>query len=77
MFRPLCYENEEDFERLLLHIDVRWLSKGKCLRRFYELYGTVLDFFKFKILNEKMSTDLESRRADVIYCLIFSANYLR
>ena len=67
MFRQFCHENEKDFERLLLHIDVHWLSKGKCLRRFYDLYDTVLDFFKFKVLDEKMSTDLESRRVDVAY----------
>ena len=67
MFRQLCHENEEGFERLLLHTDVRWLSKGKCLRRFYDLYDTVLYFFKFKVLDEKMSIDLESRREDVAY----------
>ena len=43
MIRQLCHENEKDFERLLLHTDVHWLSKGKCLRRFYDLYDIVLD----------------------------------
>ena len=67
MFCQLCHKNKEDFERLLLHADVRWLSKGKCLRRFYDLYDAVLDFFKFKVLDEKMSTYLKSRGADVPY----------
>ena len=31
IFRQLCHENEEDFERLLLHTEVRWLAKGSCL----------------------------------------------
>jgi len=65
IFRQLCHENEEEFERLLLHTEVRWLSKGKCLQSFYNLYDSVIDFFKFELLDEKMSSDLESRRADV------------
>ena len=67
MFRQLCHENEEDFEWLLLYIDVRWLSKDNCLRCFYDLYDTLLDLFKFKVMDEKMRTDLESRRADIAY----------
>ncbi|XP_068229546.1 SCAN domain-containing protein 3-like [Palaemon carinicauda] len=67
IFRQLCHENEEEFERLLLHTEVRWLSKGNCLRRFYDLYDSVLDFFKCKLLDEKISTHLENRRADVAY----------
>ncbi|XP_068234353.1 SCAN domain-containing protein 3-like [Palaemon carinicauda] len=67
IFRQLCHENEEEFEQLLLHTEVRWLSKGNCLRRFYDLYDSVLDFFKCKLLDEKISTDLENRRADVAY----------
>ncbi|XP_068212544.1 protein FAM200C-like [Palaemon carinicauda] len=67
IFRQLCHENEEEFELLLLHTEVRWLSKGNCLRRFYDLYDSVLDFFKCKLLDEKISTDLENRRADVAY----------
>jgi len=33
MFRLLCQENEEEYKRLLMHTVVRWLSKGKCLKR--------------------------------------------
>lgn len=28
LFAQLCDENDEDFQRLLLHTEVRWLSKG-------------------------------------------------
>ena len=35
LFKQLCNENDEAFERLLLHTEVRWLSKGNCLAQFY------------------------------------------
>ena len=42
LFNQLCNENDEAFERLLLHTEVRWLSKGNCLARFYSLLDTVV-----------------------------------
>ena len=45
LFRKLCTDNDEDFERLLLHTEVRRLSKGNCLRCFYSLLDTVVEFF--------------------------------
>ena len=32
LFRKLCQEKDEEFQHLLLHTEVRWLSKGNCLR---------------------------------------------
>ncbi len=46
LFHQLCIENDEDFQCLLLHTEVRWLSKGNCLKRFYPLFNSVLDFFQ-------------------------------
>ncbi|KFD45776.1 hypothetical protein M513_13354 [Trichuris suis] len=37
LFSQSCEANDEDFNRLLLHTEVRWLSKGTCLRRFYSV----------------------------------------
>ena len=44
LFRARCHDHEEDFERLLLHTAVRWLSKGACMTRFYSLYDSVIEF---------------------------------
>jgi len=46
MFRQLCQDNNEDFIRLLLHTEVRWLSKGTCLNRFVALYDSIIQFFE-------------------------------
>lgn len=46
LFRQLCQENEETFEHLLLHTDIRWLSKGNCLARFCELFDSIVEFLE-------------------------------
>ncbi|GFW85386.1 SCAN domain-containing protein 3 [Trichonephila clavipes] len=48
LFKPFCEEQKEDHVRLLLHIEVRWLSKGNCLKRFMDLSDTVSDFLNDK-----------------------------
>ncbi len=39
-----CQDMDQDYVRLVLHTQVRWLSKGNCLERFVALYDTVLEF---------------------------------
>ena len=51
LFHQLCIENDEDFLCLFLHAEVWWLSKGNCLKRFYTLFNSVLDFFKNSTLS--------------------------
>ncbi|VVC43065.1 Hypothetical protein CINCED_3A015898 [Cinara cedri] len=34
LFGLLCTENDEDFNQLLFHTEVRWLLRGACLDRF-------------------------------------------
>ena len=65
LFRQLCIENEEDFERLLLHTEVRWLSKGNCLKRFYSLFDIVVEFFQDS--NHGLCDDLRNIKDDIAY----------
>ncbi|XP_029635067.1 SCAN domain-containing protein 3-like [Octopus sinensis] len=46
LFKQFC-ENA-DYVRLLSHAEVRWLSKGNCLKRFMELFDVISDFLSDK-----------------------------
>ncbi|KFM83159.1 SCAN domain-containing protein 3, partial [Stegodyphus mimosarum] len=46
LFKLFCEERNAGHVRLLLHTEVRWLSKGNCLKRFMELFDILSDFFK-------------------------------
>ncbi|XP_065675522.1 protein FAM200A-like [Hydra vulgaris] len=49
IFKLFCKENNKAYVRLLLHTEVRWLSKGYCLKRFMELFDTLSDFLSNEI----------------------------
>ena len=63
--RHLCAENDEEFEQLLRHTEVRWLSKRNCLRRIYSLFSTVVEFFQ--ALDDSVNLELMSIKADIAY----------
>ncbi|KFD65059.1 hypothetical protein M514_22776, partial [Trichuris suis] len=63
LFRQLCEENGEDFDTLLLHTEVRWLSKGNCLQRFVALWDTIVAFMPDKEYGEK----LIDAKGDIFY----------
>ena len=56
LFRLLCQDNDEDFERQCIHTEVRWLSKVACLTMFYILYDTIMEFFE-EMLKDKETTE--------------------
>ncbi|KHJ44564.1 hypothetical protein D918_05229 [Trichuris suis] len=63
--RGLCDENNEEFNGLLLHTEIRWLSKGACLWRFFQLFDSVLQFFEED--DASLTANLRIRKADVAY----------
>ena len=40
--KKLCNDNDEVFDNLILHTEVRWLSKGNCLERFLGVFNLVI-----------------------------------
>ncbi|KAG0438021.1 SCAN domain-containing protein 3 [Dictyocoela muelleri] len=65
LFTQLCNINDEEFTKLLLHTEVRWLSKGSCLNRFFILYKTVLEFLHDK--DQDLHAKLSESKTDVAY----------
>ncbi|XP_014779215.1 protein FAM200A-like [Octopus bimaculoides] len=55
LFKQFC-ENA-DYVRLLSHTEVRWLSKGNCLKRFMELFDVLSDFLSDKPEMKHLTVD--------------------
>jgi hypothetical protein len=65
LFKQLCEVNDEEFNKLLLHTEVRWLSKDQCLTRFFNLFDTIVEFLDTK---DKVLTDnLIKSKSDIAY----------
>ncbi|XP_076045804.1 zinc finger MYM-type protein 6-like [Oratosquilla oratoria] len=62
-FQQLCGKNNEELERLVLHTEVRWLSKGNCLQRFVTLWGSVISFLSETERGQK----LVDAKSDILY----------
>ena len=44
LFKQFCEDNSADHVRLVLHTEIRWLSKRNCLKRFMKLFDWLSDF---------------------------------
>ena len=56
LFSSLCADMDADHKALLLHTDVRWLLRGRVLKRVFELREQIAFFLRqqnFGILAEK------------------------
>lgn len=48
-FRKLLKDLGEEYEDLPYYTEVRWLSRGKMLRRFFDARNTIADFLKTEV----------------------------
>ena len=69
LFKTLCNENNEEFERLLLHTEVRWLSKGNFLDRFCNLFDSVVQFLTEK--DPELGSKIVQSHCDIMYLADF------
>ena len=46
LFEAVCFDMDAEYNRLLLHAEVRWLSRGRVLARFFALREEVEVFLK-------------------------------
>jgi hypothetical protein len=74
LFRKLYDENDENFNRLLLHTEVRWLSKGTCVKRFYDLFDSVITFFENK--DDWLRENLLKFKNDIAYLTVLVFQYI-
>ena len=63
LFLEFCKQNGEEFERLVLHTEVRWLSKGNCLKRFIALWDSIVSF----LADTQLGAKLLANKCDVFY----------
>jgi len=52
IFELICKDMDSQHVRLLLHIEVRWLSKGKVVSRVHELQKALLTFLREKGMSD-------------------------
>ena len=75
LFKSLCQDYGSEHSVLLFHTEVRWLSRGRALTRFFELRNEVKDFLKerdYGIIKEMESKELNQILAylsDLFSCL--------
>ena len=65
LFARLCEENDEEFKRLVLHTEVRWLSRRSCLSRSLSLFDSIFEFSDAK--DPVVKRNLHDRRSDIAY----------
>ncbi|XP_063785805.1 zinc finger BED domain-containing protein 5-like [Pseudophryne corroboree] len=62
LFSVLCSAMDAAHTQLLLHTDVRWLSRGRVLSRFYELREELIIFFTSE------NSEMADRLSDETWC---------
>lgn len=57
LFKVLCEEFDSHYGELLLHTEIRWLSRGRVLWRVHELLPALVQFFKVEDKDGETTTD--------------------
>ena len=66
LFRKFCIDTEQEHVRLILHTEVRWLSKENCLARFVKLFDTIVNFLNY--LNEgNFAKGIKLHKCDIFF----------
>ena len=66
LFRKFCIDTEQEHVRLILHTEVRWLSKGNCLAKFVKLFDTIINFLEN--LNENnFAKKIKLHKCDIFF----------
>ncbi|CAI6353430.1 unnamed protein product [Macrosiphum euphorbiae] len=65
LFAQLCKDNDEEFNRFILHTEVRWLSKGACLNIFWNIFESILEFLVEKDVDVR--SKLLQFKTDIAY----------
>jgi hypothetical protein len=60
ILKKMCEEAGSRYEILVLHTEIRWLSKGKVLNRFYEIKNELLQLFNNEDPNSDFVTQLNN-----------------
>jgi hypothetical protein len=60
ILKKICEEAGSRYEILVLHTEIRWLSKGKVLNRFYEMKNELLQLFNNEDPNSDFVTQLNN-----------------
>ena len=66
IFRELCEDNNEDFETLVAHTEMRWLSEGNGLIRFLNHFNTMLEFLDGHAYKQ-LSANLIAHKRNIAY----------
>ena len=66
LFRKFCVDCDDNYVRLLLHTDSRWLTKGNCLERFVHLFDTIVTFLQTEGQSD-LANEIQTQKKNIYY----------
>ncbi len=72
IFKTLCNDNNEEYNNFLMHTEIRWLSRGKCMEKVCQLFETIVQFLdaSFPQLSNNLCKKLQYFLSDIFIFLI-------